>query len=280
MVLKQKLLHLDSKFATYLDNNNNFSDTILADYSTNSSFYARHNLQSAIRSVRRIYLKSVEMPVLFNNIRSGKTDRNSSDKVIMTLENPTDGPTTYTMTLNESMVYNGIDDIITDLNTQFFNETNPTFSGTFSVVETTGSTKNVMFTSTDISSVTFTDTILSYDMLGFVNEFANPYSPSLWFGVNRYNVSPDNYLNIFLENVPASNNSLSPVNASFKLPIEGVLGDVIFYKESEYFEQYVDITDPNFVLGELTILIKDRWGNRVYPYGADYSMTLMIEYEE
>jgi hypothetical protein len=278
MVIKTKLIHLDSKFATYLDNNDNFGDVILPSMSKNSSLYARFNLQSAIKNVRKIYLKSVEMPILFNNIRQGKTDRYSSDRIIATFEKPT-VTKNITAVINESLVYEDIDILLTKLNTALTNVLNPDFTPSLSILS---NTRNIMLTCTDASSVTFTDTVLSRDMLGFDNAFTFPEltAQGVWLAFDRYNINIDNYVNIFIENIPLSNNNLSSVNSSFKLPINAILGDVLYYTDSEYFEQSVDVIDPNFILRNLDILFTDRFGNRIYAYNTDYSMTLMIEYDE
>jgi hypothetical protein len=278
MVIKTKLIHLDSKHATFLDNNSNFGDNILPSMSKNSALYARHTLQSAIKNIRKIYLKSVEMPILFNNIRQGKSDRYSSDRFIATFEK-TGVTKTITAVINETLVYDDLDAILTKLNTELTNECNPDF---YPVVSVYNNSRNLMLTCSEAETITFTDTLLSRDMLGFNNDFtmAELTAQGVWLAFDRYNINLDNYVNIFIENVPIENNNVSPVNSSFKLPINGILGDVMYYTDSEYFEQSVNIIDPHYVLKTLDILITDRFGNRIYGYNTDYSLSLLVEYDE
>ena len=59
-----KILNLDSSFSNYLYDNDNTSNTYLSPY------YCEYKLAHIIKKISKIELKSVEIPLLFNNIRS------------------------------------------------------------------------------------------------------------------------------------------------------------------------------------------------------------------
>ena len=59
-----KILNLDSSFSNYLYDNGNTANTYLSPY------YCEYKLSHIIKKILKIELKSVEIPLLFNNIRS------------------------------------------------------------------------------------------------------------------------------------------------------------------------------------------------------------------
>ena len=58
-----KILNFDSLYSTYLYDSNNTSGL------TQSPYYVSFSLSQPIRNIKRLALISVEMPLLFNNIR-------------------------------------------------------------------------------------------------------------------------------------------------------------------------------------------------------------------
>ena len=54
-------------------------DTLLGTYNNNSVYDCTFTLSNPLRNVKNIYLKSIEMPISFNNIRYPK--RNNNKKI-------------------------------------------------------------------------------------------------------------------------------------------------------------------------------------------------------
>ena len=64
---------------------------------------------------------------------------------------------------------------------------------------------------------------------------------------------------------------------SFKIPLNTVNGNILYYGESSTFIQTISITDPKFILTPMHIMIMDRFGFPIR--GSDtshYSLTLGI----
>jgi hypothetical protein len=95
---------------------------------------------------------------------------------------------------------------------------------------------------------------------------------------NFYNLNIDNYLTMYITNL--SGQDTTNVNGrllSFKIPLNCVNGQVLYYGESSTFIQTISITDPKFILSSMNIMILDRFG---YPIRGSstshYSFTLGI----
>ena len=56
-------------------------DTLLGTYNNNSVYDCTFTLSNPLRNVQRIYLKSIEMPISFNNIRAS----NSTNLFVITI---------------------------------------------------------------------------------------------------------------------------------------------------------------------------------------------------
>jgi hypothetical protein len=152
METRSQFLHFDSASATYItDNSNttgNFSNPYNALFPMNQSF----------RKIKRVYLKSCELPIGFSNIRTGSTD---------TLSLKING-TIYGATLSEKY-YQTMAALITDMNTACsggFGGSVPVFSLTTST--TTPYRLKVTFSGTTVTSFNFIDTNLSEYILGFL----------------------------------------------------------------------------------------------------------------
>ena len=59
-----KILNLDSSFSNYLYDNGNTASVYLSPY------YCEYKLSHIIKKITKVELKSVEIPLLFNNIRT------------------------------------------------------------------------------------------------------------------------------------------------------------------------------------------------------------------
>ena len=107
------------------------------------------------------------------------------------------------------------------------------------------------------------------------------YNTSTITTTNFYCLNVDNYINLYITNL----NCGSDTNANgrlltFKIPLNAVNGQIIYLGESNTFIQTISITDPNFVLSSLNIMILDRFGFPINGGNANYSFTLGISYDK
>lgn len=92
---------------------------------------------------------------------------------------------------------------------------------------------------------------------------------------NSYNLQPDNYFNCVIPNLNhgGTTNSQSGVMTSFKIPLNGMYGEVLYQTANTSFLQYLNVN--NQTVSEVHFRIFDRWGFPVYGTGAGHvSFTL------
>ena len=100
MSFRSQFLHFDSSTATYITDVNNTTGV------TTTPYKAQYSMNQVFSKIKRVYLKSLECPVGFSNIRTGSTN------VFSFVLNGT----TYKVTLSEKN-YTSISTLLTDLNT-------------------------------------------------------------------------------------------------------------------------------------------------------------------
>ena len=66
--MPEKIIHLDSKNSNYLLNTNNTTSN------SRNSFHTNYKLSQEFSKIKKISLLSLEIPINFNNIRSGSTN--------------------------------------------------------------------------------------------------------------------------------------------------------------------------------------------------------------
>ena len=261
MTTLSQFLHFDSAAATYI------VDTANTTGNTSNPYKALFPMNQSFNKIKRVYLKSCELPIGFSNIRKGSTD---------TLNFKLNG-TIYIVTLTEKY-YQTMDSLITDINTACsggFGGSVPSFALTSST--TTPYRLVVTFTGTTVTSFQFLDTNLSKYILGFRSTdalAANTVTSSC-----NYNMSADSYILMYIPSLNSMNASMSGQISTFKIPLLGFTNSVFYYFDYNSFVQYVDITDPNLVLSGLQVILFDKWGRNIQPNGIDYSFTLQIMYE-
>jgi hypothetical protein len=120
-------------------------------------------------------------------------------------------------------------------------------------------------------------TNLSRYILGIANQTIT--NATILIANNNYLLNVDNYINIYLSNIPCqSNNNYNGIMSTFKIPLNCTSNTIFYQCENQSFTQYCEITDPSFVLSRLHIKISDRWGNIINANGLDYSFTLALLY--
>lgn len=254
--LLHQFLHFDSINAEYIQDFNNVSQV-------SNSYNAKYSMTSVFKNVTRIYLTSLEMPVGFCNVRKGSTD---------TLSFVYNG-SLYNFVLPEKN-YSSIGSLLQDLNNAMLTYSS-VFQLTFNAV---GLRVSAVF-NTAPTSFSFVDTNLSQYILGFRNKYDTLVGNTYLASYSNYNLNGDNYIHLYMPNIPSINASMSGnAKSTFKVPFQSVSNNVYFYQQESSFEQYVEVTKTNFTLSDLTVIIYDRYGNVINPRGYDFSFTLRLEY--
>ena len=289
--MPEKIIHLDSKNSNYLLNTNDTTSN------SRNSFHTNYKLSQEFSKIKKISLLSLEIPINFNNIRSGSTN------VFSFLLNGG----RFDMYMKE-MNHTSIESLITDLNLRFYmyvflpvvitasvttaNRIRLNLSGmrpiTFSIIDTNFSYNICGFRGSidkliDIGTET-TSTITMVNGLINSNTITNlPSTTSPYYYLasqSTYNLNPDNYISLF---IPQLSGCVADMNGSnttiFKIPMNCIYGMTYFFQENLNFKQEVEITDKNFRLTDLTITIYDRYGKNIENNGLDYSLSLLIEYD-
>ena len=260
MATLSQYLHFDSAAATYT------TDTTNTTGNSTNPYKAFFPMNQSFRKIKRVYLKSCEIPVGFSNIRTGSTN-----SLLFKING-----TTYGVSLNEKY-YQTMDALITDINTACaggFGGSVPSFSITSST--TTPYRLAVTFSGTTVTTFQFQDTNLSKYILGFRS--TDPLAANTVNSSCNYNLSADSYILMYMPNLNSMNASMSGQTSTFKIPLLGFTNSVFYYFDMASFVQYVDITDQNLVLSGLQVVLFDKFGKNIQPNGLDWSMTLQIEY--
>ena len=256
---KTQLLHLDSVYATYLTDSNSSTGNTLTPYR------AQFFMNQSFRRVKRVSLKSLELPVGFANVRTGST---------ATLAMLVNG-TSYSITLAEKN-YTSMVTLTADITTACVGLVSGV-SFVFSVTTSTTTPNRVLATVTGAATFSIVDTNLSKYILGF-RASRDSLVGSLYAAGGNYNLTPDNYILLHIPSLNGMNASMmGPLQSTFKIPLNSITNQVYYYFESSTFKQFVDIHDPNLVLSNLVIYVVDRFGNSLSPNGLDYSLTLELE---
>ena len=234
-------------------------------YTTNNCYDTTFTLASGYRRIRKINLCSLEMPVVFTNIRND----NTSNFMFIGI-----GGSTHQRTL-DSASYTNISALLTELNRQFSNlpaSIKPTFSlqpgNLISISVPTPTTIQVF------------DSLLANIVLGFPKGYYNVArgNVSSITGTYSYNLNYDNFIALYL-NIPSTCTSSGNHLISYKIPLNAVSGMVYYLGQNNTFEQSVVLTDKNFVLRNFRIQVFDRFG---YPItqATDYTFSLSLFYYE
>ncbi len=107
-----------------------------------------------------------------------------------------------------------------------------------------------------ISKNELTNTILGFDTYQTTNVMT-PHitAPKLW-GI--YN---DLSIYLYFPNIPHDNTHFGGQLLSFKIPMSSGYQAIAFNADSQNFSQYITLSDPNFILHNLKIVIYDTKGN-------------------
>jgi hypothetical protein len=247
-------------------------DSANATKLNNEAFNATFNLLYKYRNVKKIYLKNLELPIGFPNIRTS----NNSNVLSFILNG-----VSYTATISQSY-FNSISSLITALNTAISSVVSPTYTFVLSV----NTTNNIVLTITNVSSpstaVIYTINSTTLSIILGISTLNNVSSLTTTNTNTIYNLSYDNYISMVFTNIPSkmtgSNNNYA---SSLKVPLNAIPYSVFYYiTDRNTFDQALTIIDNHFILDNLKVLFYDRFGYQLYNGNLDFSFTIAIEYDE
>ncbi len=161
-------------------------DTIDSTYNKNC-YNTVFRLFNPLRNIKNIYLKSLEMPITFDNIRSDNTSNVISLKVNNNVINASLSTKNYT----------NINTLLSDINAALV-ASNITFTIVDGIV-------SINFPI--IATIKIENSVLMNYVLGFPKD-ATYTSTNKVTATNNYNLNYDNYLSLYLD-IPSSNNASS-----------------------------------------------------------------------
>ena len=82
-------------------------------------------------------------------------------------------------------------------------------------------------------------------------------------------------------NIPSIFSSQGNVPSALKIPLNTNAFNILFYStDRNEYDQSLKISDTNFILSQMRIIMYDRYGFIINNGNLDYSFTLAIEYFE
>ena len=260
MAFRTQFLHFDSSTSTYLTDTNSSTGVTLTPYK------ALFPMNETYTKIKRVYLKSLEMPVGYTNVSTGSTSR---------LQFTLNG-TAYTVNLSEKN-YTSVTVLVADLNSACVGiVTNVTI--TFSVTTSLTTPNRLIVTFSGVTATTsfsMTNTNLSKYILGFRSTDA--LVSSVVSASCNINLNPDNTIFLHIPVFNGINAHTSGIPSTFKIPLNSIYNQTYFYNEESSFYQFVDITDPNIRVKDIVVTIYDKYGLNLNSNGNDYSFTLALE---
>ena len=260
-----------------------FFDTVNATKSydsalggTNGIYYHPYNVyfpfKTPIRNVKRITLKSVEMPLNLYTIRI----ENGTNKIGLTFTY-----STFTNIYKSFTVSPGIYTVatlISTINSTLTSVLGATYAGLSITFTQFVSTYNTTICSINHNCTTLTidDTPLSNYILGYTNRFTSQSSFPLG-GNSPININSDTCLYLQLPNLPNTNNNNTFIG--FKLPTNNTANNsTLFYNDSEEHQSIV-FNSTSFVIDKINVLVTDRFNAPLTGF-FHWTFSLIIEYDD
>jgi hypothetical protein len=239
---KVYFLHVDTTSTT--------ANTVIKNNNGIDSFNCSIILGKEHRKLRRVALKSAEIPLGFFNIRAPYNTLTIN--IAGALQSYTFSPGNY----NATTFLNTLNNTITPAVGSFFLNT---------------LTNTIQYTSVVGASSIVGDP----GTLGYFMGFQTTQVGVIIVAAKSYNIDFDNYICIYIENL--RNSCMEPYACTFKIPITVQKGGVQNYLADSTFKQSIEIFDPNYRIDRLNIQVRDRFGNPLSNNGIDWSMTLEME---
>ena len=253
-------------------------DSYYSDKNIDGNAYKTVFKMDNLINVKKIYLKSVEIPITLNNIRPPyNVFYYSITKLTVT--------SYYNFTLPEK-VYTNIYTLILDLNSLIvlniqpkidILETAPIFALSSDYLN-----KLYIYTTTINSTIgIINDGVIKY-YLGYSDMVQKSYSSvlttikTLYIFQNCYNINFDSYYNLTITNIPTISKNFN-MNCDFKLPIDSIQNSIFYYNNKKSYQQYISINNRDTVINRLCIYLSDKYNNVIYS-NIDWSFTLEYEF--
>ena len=256
---QKRIINFDSIYSNKLDSN---------------PFNTNFQLTETLRNITKITMKSIEIPISNNNIRSPYTTISIKyNNAFFTYVLPNKTYTDITLFLVD------LNSLISGLQTYMLSsEIAPVFS-----ISTTELNKLVMKCTLLSSSslYIYSSGLVSY-YLGGISLTQNTktlVSGLLYLNtynlINVYNLCFDTYYSMIISNldIQSSNNNNYPCN--FKLVVNSINNNIYFCGENSSYIQSLELN--NKTLTSLNIEIRDRYNNLIVNQ-LDYSFSLEFEY--
>ena len=245
-----KFIHLESNRSILNDNN---------------CLDSRFMLNEPMQRIKKITLKSLELPVSFPNIRENSTN------IFTFIFNSI----SYSIVLLEKN-YTSINELLDNMNARL-----QTFIGsTLIFLLNTSNQVYIKFTGTLPISFSIIDNNLSRFVLGFrsgLDRIDNNVDGSRFYtAINRSNINCDNFITIMISNLNYTNGHTN--QSTFKVPFNAQMNQIFYYNELMNYTQFVSNIDIRQVMMFLNVKILDRFGVQLKST-IDYSMSLLIESE-
>ena len=248
-------------------------DIIEGAFSLN--YYHSYNvvfpLKYPLKNLRKITLKSVEMPLSIPMIRLN----NKSNTIGITFDTLAG---TYYVVCNIPANNYTMTSLIDMINSQLTNGPMTAYQGTYITFSTIAVPYGYICSIlNNCLRVTLDSTPLVVYILGYSNSLTNSIGRSVQGSspINLYAIDTCLYMNI--TNLPVMNNNNSQ-SSTFKIPIDNLVNGTLFYNDAAE-HQSVSFNNSTFLLDKLNIVLYDRLGFQLCGY-MNWTMTLLIEYDD
>jgi hypothetical protein len=249
-------------------------DTIYKDPTYSLDPYScSFQINPPLRNVSRIYLKSVEIPIGFCNVRTASS---------LNLFQFTMYGATFSVTITDK-VYTSITTLLADLNSGIVTAllTNISAAGQTMIISTSSSDPSkLVITLGTATALTIVATNFSRYILGFLMS-ASISTGTTYTSTRNYLLNCDNYILLRFTNIlskNASNNS--GILANYKIPLNCTSNTIWYQEDNSSFAQYIEIVDPSVPINRISVQVLDRFGTAIYStsnLNLDWSMTLYFE---
>jgi hypothetical protein len=245
-------------------------DSFYATKQNNEAFNSTFQILTPYRNIKKVYLKNVEMPVGFTNIRSS-----NASNVFNFIVNSVG----YSASIPEGY-YSSISSLLTALNSAIAGVINPLYS----MVLTVNSLNHIVITLTLISSPA---TSVNYSILSTtlsvilgLSTLVNVTNATTSTG-SVFNLSYDTYILMNFPNIPSSfNGSNNNLTSTLRIPLNCTPYTVYYYiSERTSFDQTLTVNNDTFILSSLQVKLFDRFGYPLYNGSTDFSFTIAIDYD-
>ena len=264
----------------------------------NGNFYHSYNiyfpLKTPLQNVKRITLKSVEMPL---NLYTARLENNTCTMGLTFTYTSLSGVVLMNNKYINYQIPMGVytqNSLLSSLNltlSNYVNTYNNTTLATPYYITISGVTNlSISFGTapilgTTVTAITNNCTTVSIDnnpltnyILGYTNRFATTFTANTLYSNSPINVNGfDTCLYMQFPNIPNLNNSNSFVG--FKLPLNSGTNNTTLYYNDATEHQSIELNKTPYILDKINVVITYRLGNALTGY-FNWTFSLIIEYDD